>query len=218
VEPRRELDVYMHRTRLAPALGKAADARRLLGDHVRHLQGQGQRLGLSERIFSSEWPMFLVTHVAAELADIERVRRSRLTDPDFQGRAGQVVGLLSEPPRASLWESVVDMAPNPPPTTIGQLVFLYPSIGKQAELEVVLSEVISEMQKIGQRTSLWRRIYSSGGPMFQTVSRYADLADLDRSRKAVSSLLEQRASAVAGLSRAPAQRRLSETIVPLPPV
>jgi len=66
--------VYMHRSRLAPALGKTAEAKRLLADHVRHLQGQGQRLTLSERIYSSEGPMLLVTHVAGELADIERVQ------------------------------------------------------------------------------------------------------------------------------------------------
>src|SRR5438128_12549538 len=93
VEPGRELAVYMHRIRMAPALGKTADARRILADHIRHMQGQGQRLTLSERIFSSEGPMLLVTEVAPEPADIERIRRSPLTASDFQSRPGQVVAL-----------------------------------------------------------------------------------------------------------------------------
>ena len=214
--PRKELVVYIHRTRLAPALGKLPEVRRLLADHVRHLQGQGQRLALGEQIFSSERPMLLVTQVANELDELEQARRGRLTDADFQARAGQIVSLCAEPPRSSLWESIVDMPPNPPPTTIGQLVFFYPAPGKITQLEQVLGENARELQKMGQRTSLWRRIYSSDGPMIQALSRYADLADLDRVRKASASFLEQRALSVAELSRAPASRRLSETVVPFP--
>ena len=208
--------MYMHRTRLAPSLGKTPDVKRLLTDHVRHLQGQGQRLALGQQVFSSEWPMLLVTHVASELDQVERTRRSRLADPDFQARAGQVVALCAEPPRSSLWESIIDLPPNLPPTTIGQLVFFYPALGKVRQLEQALSELIGELQKMGQRTSLWRRIYSSDGPMIQALSRYADLADLDRTRKAAASIVEQRASSIAELSRAPVQRRLTETVVPLP--
>jgi hypothetical protein len=96
------------------------------------------------------------------------------------------------------------------------LVFFYPALGKITQLEQVLGENTRELQKMGQRTSLWRRIYSSDGPMIQALSRYADLADLDRVRKASASFLEQRALSVAELSRAPASRRLSETVVPLP--
>jgi hypothetical protein len=208
----------MHRTRLAPALGKLPEVRRLLADHVRHLQGQGQRLTLGQQIFSSVRPLLLVTHVANELDEVEQARRGRLTDADFQARAGQIVALCAEPPRSSLWESIVppNPPPNPPLTTIGQLVFFYPALGKTTELEQVLGEITGELQKMGQRTSLWRRIYSSDGPMIQALSRYADLADLDRVRKASAAFLEQKALSVAELSRAPASRRLSETVVPLP--
>src|SRR5215472_14955975 len=208
--------MYMHRTRLAPGLGKTPDIRRLLIDHVRHLQGQGQRLTLSERIFSSEGPMLIVTHVANELDEVERVRRRRLTDPDFQARASQVVALCAAPPRSSLWESIVDMPPGMPPTTIGQLLFFYPAPGKISQLEKALSEVSGELQKMGERTSLWRRIYSSDGPMFQTLSRYADLADLDRARKASAPLIGQRGPAVIELSFFLNHSALTETIVPFP--
>jgi hypothetical protein len=193
----------MHRTRLAPALGKTADAKRILTDHIRHLQSQGQRVTLTERILSSEGPMLLVTQIAPELAEIEQTRRYRLTDADFQARAGQLLPLLSVAPRSTLWESVVDMPSNPPPTTIGELIFFYPAIGMQRQLE--------------RPRSLWRRIYSSDGPMLQGVNRYADLADLDQARKAAAPLIEQRAPAVIEVSAAPIQRRLVETIVPFQP-
>jgi hypothetical protein len=216
-EPRRELAVYMHRTRLAPALGKTADAKRILTDHIRHLQSQGQRVTLSERILSSEGPMLLVTQIAPELAEIEQARRYRLTDADFQARAGQLLPLLSVAPRSTLWESVVDMPSNPPPTTIGELIFFYPAIGMQRQLERVLTEIVQDLQKMGPPRSLWRRIYSSDGPMLQGVNRYADLADLDQARKAAAPLIEQRAPAVIEVSAAPIQRRLVETIVPFQP-
>ena len=208
--------MYLHRTRLAPGLGKTPEVRRLLTEHVQYLQGQGQRLTLSERIFSSERPTLIVSHLANELDEVERVRRGRLTDPDFQARAAQVVALCADPPRSSLWESVIEVPPGMPPTTIGQLVFFFPAQGKISQLEKALSEVSRELQKMGERTSLWRRLYSSDGPMFQSLSRYVDLADLDRARKASASLIEQRGPSVIELSRAPVQRRLTETIVPLP--
>ena len=132
--------MYIQRTRLAPALGKVPEVRRLVVDNVKHQQGKGQRIALSERIFSSEGPMLLVTQMAPEIADIERVRRSRLTDTDWQARAGQIVALLSEPPRATLWESVVEPQPNPATVTIGQLVFFHPAIGKQRQMEELLTE------------------------------------------------------------------------------
>jgi hypothetical protein len=207
----------MHRTRLPPALGKGAEAKRLLADHVRQLQGPGQRLTLSELIFSADAPMLLVTQVAPELADVERARKSRLTDPDFQARAGQVLPLLRDPPRSTLWESVVEMPANPPPTTISQIVFAYPAPGKDRELEGIARELIQELQKMGQLVSLWRRMYSSDGPMLQLFGRYADLADLDRARKARAELSARMTPALEAVSRAPMQHRLAETIVPLPP-
>jgi hypothetical protein len=209
--------MYMYRARLAPAWGKTAEAKRLLADHVKHLQGQGQRFALSELIFSTEGPMLIVTQFAAELDGIEAARKSRLTDSDFRTRANQWGALLREPPRSSLWEGIVDPLPNPPPTAIGQIAFFYPALGHDRQVEGVLREFVGELRHMGQRVSLWRRLYSSDGPMIQALGRYADLSDLDRARKARSDVAARTTATVVEISRAPVRHRLTETIVPLPP-
>lgn len=48
--------MYLQGHRFVPAMGQGAELKRRLADHITHLQGQGQRILLSERIFSSEGP------------------------------------------------------------------------------------------------------------------------------------------------------------------
>jgi hypothetical protein len=208
--------LYIHRTRLTPALGKAPEAKTLVADHVRHLQRQGQRLALSERILSSEPPTLIVSHLADDLAEIEAVRRARLTDEDFRTRAARTAALLSEPPRSTLWEGIVDPQVGPPPTAIGQLAFIFPATGKDSQVVAIASEFVGELRKLGQRASLLRQIYSSDGSRLQIMIRYADLAELDRARKARSEIAQRATAAVAEITRAPIEQRLTETIVALP--
>ena len=94
-------------------------------------------------------------------------------------------------------------------------MFFHPAIGKQHQMEELLSMVVEELRQMGQRTTLWRLIYSSAGPIFQTVSLDADLAELDQSRRATADIRERNTAELSELSRAPVRRRLIETLVRL---
>lgn len=209
--------MYIEGHRFFPALGKTAEAKRLLADHVKHLNDQGQRILLLERIFTSEGPELLTSRFASDLAEIEQVRRARPTDQDFQTRVGQWLPLLREPARAWLWESVVEAPPDPVVTPIIEYVFLYPAAGQERPVVAGLSEMVGELHKLGDRASLWRQIYSSDGPRIMVAGRYVDLAELDRAVRARSELGARAGAALIGLMRAPLEDHLSETIVALPP-
>ena len=48
------------------------------------------------------------------------------------------------------------------------------------------------------------------------MTRYADLAELDRARKACSEIARPATAALAELTRAPHEQRLTETVVAFP--
>jgi hypothetical protein len=96
-------------------------------------------------------------------------------------------------------------------------VVFYPEPGKERQIEDLLGAIVGELQRLGQVQSLWRRVYSSDGPISQILARYADLADLDCSRAELPERLQRTTLALAALARAPHRHRLTETVVPLSP-
>jgi hypothetical protein len=209
--------VYLQRTRIAPASGKPAEVRGLLSEWIGEDQARKvRRVGLSQRIFSSEGPTFLVTSLAETLDEIERVRQENAADPDFQARAAKLAHLLGEPVKSALLESIVLAPPPSSPRTVANLVSVFPKPGKERRIVGILEEFVKSGHAAGVTIGLWRRLYSSDGPVLQMVGRYADVAEMDRVRQERREIAREAAAAVSELSRAPIAQRLTEVIVPIP--
>jgi hypothetical protein len=206
--------MFMQRTRIAPATGKLPEVEALLSERVTAAQGQGRRVGLARRIFSSDGAALSVTLVADDLAGIERVRQENLADSSFQALVAKTSPLLREAPMVRVLESLLT-APRTG-TTITLLASVSPAPGKEAQVTSRLDEFVRAGQAAGVTTALWRRVFSSDGPMLAVISRYADLADLDRVRKERAEATRDLAAAIGEFLRAPVEQRLFEVIVPLP--
>jgi len=206
--------MFMQRTRIAPALGKGPEVEALLVERVKAGQARGRRVGLSRRIFSSEGSLLSVILVADDLAGIERIRQENLADPSFQALATRLGPLVREASTIRVLESILT-APRPG-TTISQLASVSPAPGKEAQVSSMLEEYVKAGQAAGVTIALWRRVFSSDGPMLAVLARYADPAELDRIRKERASITRELVVALGELSRTPIQQRLFEVVVPLP--
>jgi hypothetical protein len=209
--------VYLQRTHIAPDPGKGAEIQALLTEWIKEDQARKQgRVGLSRRIFSSEGPAFVVTGLEESLEEIERVRQENAADPDFQARAAKLAGLMSEPVKSTLFESIVLAPPSSSPRTVANLVSVFPKPGKERRILGILEELVKSSHAAGVTIGLWRRLYSSDGPVLQMVDRYADMAQLDRVRQERREINRETAAAVSELSRAPIVQRLTEVVVAIP--
>jgi hypothetical protein len=206
--------MFIQRTRIVPATGKLPEAEMLLVERVKAAQGRGQRVGLARRIFSSDGAALSVTLVADDLAGIEQVRQANLADPSFQAMVAKLAPLLHEAASVRVLESLLT-APRTG-TTITLLVSVAPAPGAEVQVASQLEEFVRAGQAAGVTTSLWRRVFSSDGPMLAVIFRYADLAELDRVRKERAAATRDLAAAIGGHLRAPVQQRLFEVVVPLP--
>jgi hypothetical protein len=209
--------VYLLRTRIAPAPGKGAETQALLTEWIQEDQARKRRqVGLSQHIFGSEGLTFIVTSLAEELGQMERVRKEDTADPDFQARAATLAGLLREAVQSALFESVLTAPPASTPRTVSNQVSVFPAPGKERRILGILEELVKSGQSAGVTLGLWRRVYSSDGPVLQMIGRYADMADLDCERKERQAISREAVAAVSELSRAPIAQRLTEVIVPIP--
>lgn len=208
--------MFMQRTRIQPALGKAPDVRSQLSDWVKHAQGKGRRVALGVQLFSSEGLSFVVTTLSEDLAGIEKIRQENNADADFQARAAKLSSSLAESIQTVVLEGLV-AAPARTGTTISQIARVYPSIGKAPAVRQALEGFVRDRQGSGVTVALWQRIFSSDGLGYAMISRYADLSELDKQRQAGRQAVTDLGTALAGQVRAPAQIRVYETIVAMPP-
>lgn len=209
--------MYRQVTRIQPALGKGLEVRGMLADWVREDQARKKRrVGLGQRIFSSEGATLIVTRLAESLDELESIRKESLADADFQTRAAALAPNLGEPVKTAVFESIVLAPPPSSARTVASYASIYPAPGKERRIVGILEEFVKGAHADGVTMGLWRRIYSSDGPVLQIVGRYADVADMDRVRRERQTAVREAVTAVAELSRAPIAQRITETVVPIP--
>lgn len=207
--------MFMQRSWIAPALGKGHQVEAEVAEYWKSTQAKGRRVAVGRRILSSDGPMVTVTTFAEDMAQLDQLRRDAMADTGFQAHAAKVSPLLREPVKTFVLESIVAGSPRSG-TTIGVTAVAFPAPGKERQVVSICEELVRSGQGAGLATSLWRRIFSSDGPMILVMTRYADLAEFDRVRKERAQITREAATAVSELSRAPIAQRVVETIVPLP--
>lgn len=206
--------MFMQRSVVAPALGKGADVEAEVAEYWKGAQAKGRRVAVSRRILSSEWPSVVVTQFAEDLAQLDQLRHDTMADPGFQAHAARVSPLLREPVRTFVAESIVT-GQGRSGTTIAVSAVAFPAPGKERQVVSILEELVRSAQAAGVANSLWRRVYSSDGPMIMGLERYESLAELERVRKERGQINREAVTAVHELSRAPIAQRIFQTIVPL---
>jgi hypothetical protein len=208
--------MFMQRSWLAPSLGKGQQVEGEVAEYWKSVQSKGRLVAVGRRILSSDGPMVTVTTFAEDMAQLDQLRRGTLDDAGFQAHAAKVSPLLREPVKTFVLESIV-AGTRRSGTTIGVSSVAFPAPGKERQIVSICEELVRSGQAAGLATSLWRRVYSSDGPMILVMARYADLAEFDKVRKERGQISREAAMAVSELSRAPIAQRIVETIVPLPP-
>jgi len=206
------------RVRIYPTLGKEADVRAFMTDWVKSAQGQGEKLGLAQRIFSSEGSMLMVPRRFDDLAAADARRRETVGDAAWQERLAKLSTMIREPVRQSIEESVIaPVTPDPTKVGIVQRAFIYPALDKVGQVRSILEEFVRTAHASGyERVGLSQQIFSESGPLQVITALRSDLADLDKSRKERASAVQELGAALSPLVRAPIAVRLLEVIVPLP--
>jgi hypothetical protein len=207
--------VFIQRTRIVPALGKAAVVEAELVQAVKNGQAKGRRVALGRRVFSSEGAAFVVTLLADDLAALDAVRRENAADAEFQARGARLAPNLGDAIKQVVLEGIVVAQPRQG-TTITVMTSSYPAQGKERQVVSILEEWTKAGQAAGMTLGLFRRVFSSDGPSIAAIGRYADLAEYDRFRKERAAFNREAATAVSELSRAPIAQRFTEVVVPMP--
>jgi hypothetical protein len=205
------------RVRIYPKLDKVAEVRDFMTTWARLAQEQGENLALAQRIYSSEGPVLIVPRRYDDVAAADARRRANLADADWQARLATLSGMLREPIRQTLEESLVGLGAGLGPIGCVRRVFFVPAVDKVAQLRSILTEFVQGRQAEGHGgIALAQTIFSENGPLLIATSVHADIAALDQVRRERAAEAQALVSAVADLCRAPIAVRLLEPIVQFP--
>jgi len=206
--------MIVQRVRIYPAFGKEAEVRDFMTEWVKSAQGQGERLGLAQRIFSSEGPALIVPRWFSDVAAADARRRENAVDSDWQGRLAKLSGMIREPVRQTIEDIVVAPVASGEPIGTVRRVFFYPALDKAGELRSRLTEFVEGVNAAGGTgVSLSQQIFSETGPLLVITTTHKDVAALDQVRQARAEEAQALVSSVAPLSRAPIAVRLLQVIV-----
>lgn len=209
--------VIAQHTGLAPSLGRDAELRRLVADEVRRQQAAGRPVTLGQRILGGMGTVFVVTAVAADVAELDATRRALDADAAFQAYLARASGLARQPAWTVVAESILTAPPGlAGRSTVTETTVVAPVLGEETRAAAILDELARSAQAAGIASELWRQIYAPDGPTLLAVSHYADVAELDGARRARYPIVQQAMAALGGLTRAPTSVYLTETLVPLP--
>lgn len=205
------------RVRIYPKLDKVAQVRQFMTEWVKVGQGQGEQLGLAQRIYSSEGPMLMIPRRFEDLAAADARRRENLADADWQGRLATLSTMIREPVRQSLEETIVPLANPNANVAIVRRVFFYPAVESAGQFRSRLTEFVQGVQAEGHgQVALAQQIFSETGPMLVITTTHGDMVELDQVRRERATQSQQLLESVASISRAPVAVRLLEVVVPFP--
>jgi hypothetical protein len=203
------------RVRVYPALGREAEVRSFMTEWVKTAQGQGERLGLAQRVYSSEGSMLAIPRWFQDVAAADARRQENRADAAWQANLTKLNAMIREPVRQSLEEIIVPPGPSSTPPGVVRRVFFFPAMDKVGELRARLSEVAETASAAGRPgVSLSQGIFSDIGPLLVLTTTHADLAELDQVRRERAADAQALMATAAALSRAAAVVRLLEVIVP----
>jgi len=205
------------RVRIYPKLDKVVEVRDFMIGWVKLAQEQGENLALAQRIYSSEGPALIVPRRFDDLAAADARRRANLADADWQARLATLGGMLREPVRQTLEESLVGLGAGLGPIGCVRRIFFHPAQDKVGELRSRLTEFVQGRQAEGHHgIALAQSIFSENGPILIASTVHADIAALDQVRRERAAEAQALVESVAGLLRAPIAIRLLEPVVPFP--
>lgn len=203
--------------RINPTLGKEAEVRAFMTDWVRHAQEQGERVGLLQRIYTSEGSMLAVLRRYDDLAAADARRHENAADADWQERLRKLSTMLREPIGQYIAEPIIPLRPSTAPVGILQRAFFFPTPENAVQMRSLLEEFVQTAHASGrQQIGLSQHIFSATGPVLIVNATHADVAELDRRRRERVSVVQPVVVAASRLSRAPISARLLEVVVPLP--
>jgi hypothetical protein len=213
-----ESAVYLLRHRIHPALGKEAEVRADLIEHVKREQSKGRRVGLTQLLFSTEGPILVVGRWFDDLATLDQQRHAQLADAEWQEATLSLRLRSRDSIKTTLSESLIDPVPSGGTVGVVQRAFFYPALGKERQARAILEEFVRAAHASGRtQLSLWQQVFGVDGAVFTLLRTYADLSELDTVRKERRALVEALVTAIHEVSRAPAALRLFEVLVPPPP-
>jgi len=205
------------RARIHPKLDKVGEVRAFLADSVTAAQAQGEKVGLAQRIYSSEGPLLVVPRRFDDLAAADAWRRRNVTDATWQERVAKLNALVRAPVQLSLEESIIPITPSDTPVGVVQRAFFFPTPENVGQMRSLLEEFVRTAQASGRpQVGLSQFVFSAVGPVQIITATYPDVAELDQARRDRASVVQPLAAAAGALSRAPIALRLLEVVVPLP--
>ena len=142
------------RVRIYPAVDKVGEVRQFMTEWVKSAQGQGENLALAQRIYSSEGPALIVPRRYDDLAAADARRRENLASAEWQGRLATLNGMLREPIRQTIEESLVGPVAPTGPVGCVRRIFFFPAPDKAGELRSKLTEFV---QGTAGRGTYWHR-------------------------------------------------------------
>jgi hypothetical protein len=203
--------------RINPTLGKEAEVRAFMTDWVRHAKEQGERVGLLQRICTSEGSMLAALRQYDDMAAADARRRENAADADWQERLAKLNTMIREPLRQALAEPIIPLVLSAAPVGVVQRAFFYPTPENAGQMRSLLEEFVQTTHASGWgQVGLSQHIFSATGPVLIVNATHADVAELDRRRHERVSVVRPLVAAAARLSRAPISVRLLEVLVPVP--
>ena len=203
--------------RISPTLGKEAEVRALMTDWVKHAQEQGERVGLLQRIYSSEGSMLAALRRYDDMAAADARRRENAADADWQARVSKLNLMIRQPLQQDIAEPIIPFVPSDAPVGVVQRAFFFPTPENAGQMRSLLEEFVQTAHASGRgQVGLSQHIFSATGPVLIVNAMHANVDDLDRRRHERVSVVQPLVAAASRLSRAPISVRLLEVLVPVP--
>lgn len=137
--------------RINPTLGREAEVRSFMTEWVKHAQQKGERVGLLQRIYTSEGSMLAVIRQYDDLAAADARRRENAADAGWQERLATLNTMIREPIRQYIAEPIVPLGPSDAPVGVVQRAFFFPTPEQAPQMRSLLEEFVHTAHASGRQ-------------------------------------------------------------------
>jgi hypothetical protein len=195
-----------------PAVGKQGELAALLTERAQARQAAGQRATLAAQLYGEHARYVLAVNLP-DLDAIEKLYDDLRTDPAVAAFAAKSAPLMRAPIRSELHEVLIE--PSAPGGRWMARGTNWPILGRQAELQAVMAEVVKAEAAAGTRGQLTRPVASDDNPSFSSIYRFDTLGEFGkfRERRQMDTTTVQK---LAALITRPPRVELLQILAPAP--
>lgn len=161
----------------SPAIEHLTEFRRMIKNHVEKCQAAGERINLTESLWSRGGPSFRTVSIRDSLSAQLEARTKMQEGAEFNVNMLALSKVLREPIDLGLVEILTGPGPSGGPPNFWIRAKLSPKIGAPGEMRNHLKAYVEERNNSGAKVMLSEDVWGEGGAAFTVQTGYDSIDD-----------------------------------------